>query len=99
MDYIKELIATRGVQLMARYAANGLMLLAGKYAFAASQDDVNATAHLAATAVAALACWAISSRTVAASALPSRIRAVMVNPAVLEKPHTIPSRGGTEKNL
>lgn len=59
MDYLKELIATRGVQLLARYAANGLMLLAGKYAFAASQDDVNATAHLAATAVAALACWTI----------------------------------------
>lgn len=68
MDFIKDLIASRGTQLLARYAANGLIALGTKFALTISVDDANATGKVAAAFVGAGACWAIDHFSHAAQA-------------------------------
>jgi hypothetical protein len=56
MDFLKDLIATRGVQLIARYAGVGLVALGTKLSVELTPDQVSNTSSAVAAFVAAGIC-------------------------------------------
>lgn len=56
---LKDLIATRGAQLIARYAANALIALATKYAITLDLSDATSFSKVIGAFSAAGICWLI----------------------------------------
>ncbi len=59
LDFIKDLISNRGVQLIARYGANGLIALGTKLAITVAPDDANAAAKVGGAFACAGVLWLI----------------------------------------
>lgn len=59
MDFIKDMIATRGAQLLARYVAMGLVALATKLGVELNADDASGGAKVVGVLVAAGICSVI----------------------------------------
>lgn len=59
MKIIKDVISSRGVQILARYFANLLILAGTNFHLTIPDDDANKTATVVATFLGAVVCWFI----------------------------------------